>query len=199
MLLRRVPATRLTALLLLPLLAAALLAGVPRVRASCAAPPYAYARTARITACEAVDPDRQPAVQQFVQTLRSEKQDTFAGQLLAAYRGALITVTIQRSTRRAPNAARPRGSVPAFDVRPDATSSFGERDGLYFIPTQALKPCAALPPGKVLVLDERFSCCDGDPNVPCLLGTDALRSPSPSLPPTFSPPSSAADAATDRR
>jgi hypothetical protein len=198
MLAHRVPAVRLTALLLLPLGAAALLGRVPRVRASCAAPAYAYARTARITACEAVDPDHLLALKQLVQTLRAQKQDAFAEQLHAAYRGALIAVSVQRSARRAPRAAWPRGSVPAFAVGPDATGSSSKRDGLYFIPTQALKPCAALPPGKVLVLDELFSCCDGDPNAPCLLGTDALGSPSPSLPPTSSPPSSA-DASSDRR
>jgi hypothetical protein len=161
--LRRVAAAGAPALLLVAIVAGAVIAHVPRAQASCAAPAYADARTGGVTACQAVDPDRQPALKRSIQSYRREKHDAYVDQLLAAYRGVLITVDIQQSVRRAPSAPRPRGSVAAWIV--DGPG----KPGVYFIPTRAPKPCAAFPPGKVLVLDEGVACCDGDANVPCLL------------------------------
>ena len=159
----------------------------------------------RITACEAVDPDRRLTVKEVIQSLRAEKQNEYADHIRAAYRGALITVDVQQSARRAATARPPRGSVAAFIVErsvfggaaPLSPESRGTR--VYFIPTRAPKPCATLPPGKVIVLYEQVACCDGDFNVPCLLGADMPGAPAPALPPSPSRPSTATDAGPTRR
>lgn len=114
-----------------------------------------------IRSCARVNLDQEPIFQRFLASVRSAAR---AKELVAQYQGVIIEVTEQQRTSLA------CGKVPssAFDA-----AGFVLGEGRYFVATRAADACTKrFVTGQVLKLSAHVSCCDGDPNVPCLLTRD---------------------------
>ncbi len=159
-------------------LGALVVSGARRSDASCAARLECPVATATVLRCTPVDTEREPSLARYVAELRKQKQEARARELLASYRGALVEVKVQsRAMQACHDSDRPASKRKPVDETGYAIGGDGlwpkgkTGEVTYFVPAaDGAAACAArFPVDRTLRILAADSCCDGDPNPPCLL------------------------------
>jgi hypothetical protein len=144
--------------------------------ASCSAPTKCEIDEVEVLSCTLADPDKDPKVTRFAESMKKSNPE-LSKHVREAYRGVFIEV--QQKTTRFVDCKRGLDKklydesaykLTGGGLAPSEAVKAGRHR--WFFPTKKDVCAERFPEKRSLRMTAAFSCCDGDPNVPCLLARD---------------------------